>query len=135
MAELVLDSTVTVTEGTPTRVRGGEAIAAGMAVYKDGTTKEHMKAVCDTTAHAEVEGIAVTPGGDGQDMLIAGNDCLLGGLTGLTAGVWYALSDGTAGYLMPVADLASTNVSTLVGYAPSTTTFRVKIVNTSVTLA
>ena len=135
MAEKTLDSTVTVSEGTPTRVQGGEAITAGMAVYKDATTKEHMKALCDTSAHAEVKGVAVTGGGDGQDMLIAGNDCLLAGLTGLAAGMWYVLSDTTAGSLMPVGDLASTNYSTLVGYAPSTTTFRVKIVKTGVALA
>lgn len=135
MAEKTLDSTVTVDEGTPTRVQGGETITAGMAVYKDATTKEHMKALCDTSAHAEVEGVAVTGGGDGQDMLIAGNDCLLGGLTGLVAGMWYVLSKTTAGSLMPVADLASTNYSTLVGYAPSMTTFRVKIIASGVALA
>lgn len=132
MAELTLGTGVTIGTGASVKqVEGGETIAAGMAAYKDTTSKQHMKALADSAAHAEVDGIAVTGSGDGQALLLV-TEGLLGGVSGLVPGQWYVLSNGTAGYLMPADELANGNYSTLVGYAPTATSFYVKIVKAGV---
>lgn len=135
MTAVSLPTTGTVGAGAKTKqITGGESISAGEALYKDATTREYMKAKADTEAHAAVEGIAVTDSGDGQAGVIV-EEGLIEDLSGLTAGMWYVIDKTTAGDLMPVGDLASTNYSTLVGYAPSTTSFYVKITQTGVALA
>lgn len=132
MAERALGTGATVGEGAVRKtVTGGEAITVGMPVYKDSSTNEHMKGLADSAAHAAIEGIAVTASGDGQELVIV-SEGLLGGLTGLTVGEWYVVSDATAGYIMPVSDLGAGNYGTLVGYAPTATTFQVKIVKSGV---
>lgn len=132
MANITLPTTLTVGDGaTVRRVKGGTAITVGNAVYRDPTTGEYLKAQANADATDDLEGIAVTPSGDGQELLIV-TEGPLHNASGLTAGQWYVLSASGAGLLMPVADLVATNRSVLAGYALSATSFYVKIIRTGV---
>jgi hypothetical protein len=132
MASISISTTATVGAGATTKqVKGGTALVVGEAVYQDTTTKKHLKAQANAAAAAVAEGVAVTPSGDGQEMIIV-TEGLLQNVAGLQQGMWYVLSDSVAGDIMPVADLTAGKQSTLLGYAPSATSFYVKIVRSGV---
>jgi hypothetical protein len=54
-------------------------------------------------------------------------DGIVSGLSGLTAGVFYVLSDSVAGGIMPIADLTTGDYVTLIGYALSATELQLLI--------
>lgn len=132
MASLALSTTLTVGSGATTKSsKGGATLAVGHVVYQDPTTKKHLKAQANAAATATVEGICATASGDNQALLIVTNG-LIENVAGLTAGQWYVLSDSVAGEIMPVGDLTTGDRSTLVGYAPTATSFFVKIIPSGV---
>lgn len=55
-------------------------------------------------------------------------------VSGLTQGTLYVISAATAGYVAPIADLASTNILALAGFAISSTQFQVLGYSTGVAL-
>ncbi len=128
MGNVSLPTTLTVNaDATKKTVKGGAAIVIGEWVYQDTTTKKHLKAQGDTAAHADVQGVAVTASGDGQELVIV-TDGDIEVASGLVKGMWYVLSDSSAGDMMLASDLGNGDYSTLLGYAKSTTIFHVKIV-------
>jgi hypothetical protein len=93
----------------------GEAFAAGAAVYYNSSTGKWLKAQCDGTvdeAGATKVGLALASAdAAGARISVALPDAIVSVGTG-TAGVVYAVG-ATAGTLVPIADLVSTNKVTV----------------------
>jgi len=108
----------------------GATITQGMAVYLDTADNEYKIAHCETSvATANVAGIALTSGADGQPGYIAtSGDLTVDNLS--LAAPFMALS--TAGLLCPAADLANNDYITIVGVATSATNLRLCIKATGV---
>ena len=114
-----------------TRVKYGETITQGQAVYRLEADGEHYKADADVgnNAAAAVVGIALTPGGDGEYGYILTEGPVTIGAT-MTVGEIYVLS-GTAGGICPEGDLASLDRVTILGVATSTTVLSVNFFATT----
>ena len=95
-------------------VTAGAAISAGDCVYKDITTSEWIVSDCTAATTDSVEAIAYDDAVDGGPLTIIkpGADIDLGAT--LTVGEIYVLS--VSGAICPVADLASADYVTIVGY-------------------
>jgi predicted transcriptional regulator len=94
----------------------GETITAGMAVYLKSSDGRYWKSQMDgTAAEAAIAGIATTGSSAGQNVVVQiGGTLTIGGT--VVAGTVYIVS-ATAGGICPVADIASTNYLSIVGYA------------------
>lgn len=127
MADLTITA-VRVTSDTQTRIVDyGATIAVGDVLYLDTSDSEHKLADADNTeATAKVAGIAITPGVDGGNGIIAtgGNIVLVG--ASMTTGDSQVLS-GTAGKIQQDADLASSDWVTQIGRAVSSTEIKLSI--------
>jgi hypothetical protein len=100
------------------RVPLGETITQGQAVYKKTTDNKYYKADCDAGSGADLaEGIAVTPGGNGEFGYVIFAGPLNIGAT-LTVGEIYVLSD-VAGGVRPKADNGTGDKVTILGVATS----------------
>ena len=100
---------------------------AGQVVYLDSSTQKLRRADADlSVAAAEVGGILLNGGGDGQpiDYVLSGGVDV--GAT-LTVGEIYVLS-GTAGGLAPEADLASSDWVTVLGVATAADNLKLSII-------
>lgn len=95
----------------------GEAFAAGAVVYYKNADARWYKAQCDGTAEEAGQndiGIALgTADAAGAQISIATSGAVVALGTG-AAGTFYAIGT-TAGQIVPVGDLATTNKATLVG--------------------
>ena len=112
---------------TEKNFKAGEAFDAGMVVYRKASDGKWWKAQCDGTAEESGVGvqigIAITTGVADQYVVVqTGGDINLGATVAIAAGP-YVVS-ATAGGIAPMADLASTNRLTWVGYAISTSIVR-----------
>ena len=108
--------------GPKTRGIAGEAIAAGELVYLkvDGNYWKAQADGVDAT-DAAVEGMAVCSCAAGQDITVAQDGAVVQVDTALFAGDAIALFlHATAGKMGQVADLASTNYLTYVGFTTGT---------------
>lgn len=93
--------------GTPTqKANGGAAITEGQVLYRLAADNELYLADADTDAASEVEGIAISTGQNGREMLYApaGANVNIGATT--TAGKAYVLST-TAGGIIAIDDVAA----------------------------
>jgi len=101
-------------------VTAGATIVAGNTVYLDtsDSNKAKLADANSTAATADVEGIALNGGASGQPIRIAISGEMDVGAT-LTVGKIYVQS-GTAGGIMPVDDLASSDYVTIIGVADAT---------------
>ncbi len=136
MADLSITGAVAYGAGDLVMTRqAAAAIAAGKVVRYDATNPQKFNlADKNTLAASIVEGIAVNTAAIGEGSTIARTGALITFASAiLTAGVFYFLSD--TGGICPFADVASADYYTLVGYAESTTTLRVYIINTQVAKA
>lgn len=99
----------------------GATITAGMAVFKDSTDSNKIKAAdCTVDPSYECVGIAVNNAADGQPIDYVVRDLGFNpGFTGLVGDV-VILSE--AGALAPVADLLANDYSVVVGVFTTTTT-------------
>lgn len=115
------DVTITAANVTPVagaqigRATAGVAIAAGKAIRLDASGLMQL-AKADSPSTAHVDGISVNGGSAGQPVDYIESGSLLAGGTLVKAGV-YVLSAATAGGIAPLADLATTNQLTILGYA------------------
>lgn len=93
----------------------GEAVTAGMAVYRKASDNKIYKAVANaTSAEAACIGIARNGGSAGQPAIYqSGGVIAIGGTT--VAGTIYCASAANAGGICPWGDLASTNLVTIIG--------------------
>lgn len=127
VGNLTLDNTILKDNGAKRREGGiaGVVIDAGQALYLNTSTGRYELAQGDTQAKSQFAGVAEHPAGIGQPIsLIAEGDVT--GLTGLTAGESYVLSDDSAGDIMPISNLATNHWVTHVLIATGTTTARIK---------
>lgn len=101
----------------------GEAFAAGAVVYQRASDSKWLKAQCDGTAEeagSVALGIALgTADAAGARVSIARDGAVISIGVAATAGFYYC-PGRTAGALIPTADLASTDKSTLIAQAIST---------------
>lgn len=105
----------------------GATGTAGQVVYLDSSTQKLRLADADlSVAAAEVVGILLNGGGDGQpiDYVLSGGVDV--GAT-LTVGEIYVLS-GTAGGIAPEADLASSDWVTVLGVATAADNLKLSII-------
>lgn len=128
-------SAVKVTNNTKKQSgRYGATVAAGEVVYGDSTDNGDLKLADadNTSATADVKGMALNGGADGQPGEIATDGDVT--MDGLTAGTVYVLS-GTPGKIAPVADLAIGDIVVVIGVATSATNLRLCITNSEYELA
>jgi len=108
-------------------VRYGGSITAGLAVYEDSSDSNDVKAAhCETSAAtANVAGITLNGGADGQPgLIVTEDDDFTPGAT-LVVGEVYVLS--ASGGIAPVGDLAAGDYVTILGVAKSTSKMKLKI--------
>lgn len=97
----------------------GETVTAGQAVYQKASDGKFYKAQADTAAKATCVGIARNGGSAGQPAFFqTAGTIAIGGTT--VAGTIYCVSAGTAGDIVPWADLATTNYVTILGVGDGT---------------
>ena len=123
--DIVLSSTLKPPSGVnPNIVIAGEAITAGMAVYRNPADGKYYKALATSVNSSNVAGIALDSAvGVDQPFLIFTGNGDLSNVSGLTVGAPYFLSETTAGSLMRVADVGSTDYICFCGSAKSATIF------------
>lgn len=112
-------------------VNYGATIAAGQTLYRH-TDTEHLLADADASALTKaVQGIALTPGIDGGQGIIAtaGNVILVGAT--MTVGVTY-FQGPTAGEIVPYGDLSTGDYVVRIGTAKTTTEMILSIEDTGV---
>ena len=90
----------------------GATLTAGLALYSDSADSFSQKAASNAAAAtAIVTGIALQGVSDGQELDVQSDGTIAG--MGTTEGVVYVL--GTAGGIVPLADLVTGNRVTLIG--------------------
>jgi hypothetical protein len=111
-ASVVAGSNAIVENGT-----AGDTITAGQVVYLDTATGRYELADCNsaTLAVRQARGIALNGAADGQPLRILKSGDITIGAT-MTVGAAYYLS-GTAGAIIPVADLATSDYVVFLGIA------------------
>lgn len=109
----------------------GATITAGQLVYQDPDTKKYGLADCNsaTVAVRTVRGIALNGAADGQPLrILKAGDITIGAT--MTVGAAYYLG-GTAGTIIPAADLATADFVSLIGIAKTATVLTVNIQNST----
>lgn len=133
MAALTSITAVRPTANTIVRnVVYGATVAAGQPLYQDTADSEFKLADVNLSdLAARVEGIAMTPGVDGGNGLIAiQGDVVLVGTTMAIGETYYA--GPTAGEIIPDADLTIGDRVTRLGTASSATTLKLSIQATGI---
>lgn len=110
----------------------GAAITAGQAIYFDRTTDTYKLADADTEAEAKVAGMAVSSVAAGQIVTFQRTGTYTVGGT-VVKGTPYFLGT-TPGSIVPFADLVSGDYVTLLGYGASTSTIKLAIHATGITI-
>jgi hypothetical protein len=100
-------------------------VAQGQVVYRNSSRKMAL-AQANAALTAEVVGI-MQQSATANAPVDVQTDGIVSGLSGLTAGVFYVLSDSVAGGIMPIADLTTGDYVTLIGYALSATELQLLI--------
>ena len=133
VSTMSLDNTLLTGNGAKRRTGGisGATITPGQACYLDETTNRYELALGDDAVTAVLAGFAEHGANDGQPLSLI-SEGLITGLTGLTAGETYVLSDDSAGDVMAIGDLGTGDIVTIVGVALSTTTLYVNILASGV---
>lgn len=128
-ANVVAGSGASIKHGT-----AGAAITAGQQLYLDAATDTWKLADSNsaTVAARTPSATALHAAAAGQPVTVLTGGPVTIGAT-LTPGVGYYLSD-TPGGICPVADVGAGEVSTLIGFATSTTVLNVKYQSSGVTL-
>jgi hypothetical protein len=112
------------------------AIAAGKVVYRDASNSGKANlADADAEASAQAIGIAVTTAGIGEPVVVAKNGATItqAGTT-FTRGLVNYVSV-TAGGMAPVAEVSTGDYVTSLGVATSTSSFKINITVSGVTVA
>lgn len=134
MSDISITATSVLQGGNAVVVHGiaGVAITAGQVVYLDAATGKWKLADANGSGTTHPGGIALNGAASGQPVAVqTSGDITVGG--SLTAGSRYYLS-GTAGGIMPEADLTTGDNVALLGLAKSTTVLALKITEPGVTL-
>jgi hypothetical protein len=109
----------------------GETVTAGQAVYLKSSDSEWYLANADAATTDDVVGIALNGGANGQPGSVqTRGQITIGGTVAI--GTVYVLSAAAAGGIAPVADLAATNLVTVVGVGITAAIIDMHIKTTSV---
>lgn len=121
-ADVLAGASAKINEGT-----AGETVTAGKTVYRDTTDSNKLKQADanDTVAKALVGGIALHGASLNQPLKYQVGGVIDIGAT-LVIGTTYVQSV-TAGGIAPIADLVSTNFSTVIGTATTTNNLKLGI--------
>lgn len=113
-------------------VNYGATISAGQPLYHDATDGKYKIADADTSeATANVKAIAITPGVDGGQGIVAfGGSIILVGTT-MAVGVTY-YAGATPGEIVLESDLSSGDYSSRLGTASTTTQLDIGIIATGI---
>ena len=124
MADLTQTAASVVAGAAATKITvvAGGTITRGMPVYKDSADDEYKAAQATSTKYA-AEGVALNDADDGQPLEIVTKDGSFTPGATLVVGVVYAVS-ATAGKIAPVADLVSTDYTTVLGVAKTTSVMK-----------
>ena len=137
MADITITAASVVPGGGATINYGtaGASVTAGQVVYLDSSTGTYKLADCDsaTAAARSPVGIALHASASGQPLGVQTSGLITIGAT-VTAGVGYYLS-GTAGGICPVADLATGDYPTFLGFATTAAILKLNIQESGVALA
>ena len=138
-------SDISITAANVVRVGGsvnknynaGETTTAGQSVYLKTTDSKWYKAQADGTAEeaggGTIVGVALHAASAGQPLAVQTDGTITIGGT-VVAGTVYVVAT-TAGGIAPIADLASTNRVTIIGYGTSTSVIAINPIITGVTIA
>ncbi len=108
-------------------------MTAGLCVYKDTNNKLQISTIT-TAITAQVIGLyGNTAGAADQPSVVWGEDTIVTAFPTLVAGTVYFL--GATGTIIPYGDLTTGQYMTIVGYAYTTTSFKIHIVQTGLTKA
>jgi len=134
MADISITPANVLSVGSP-GVRDGTAgatVTAGQAVYQDAADANKFKLAfsAGTAEQAAVIGIAQHASLAGQPLRIQTSGIIAIGATVVLGGV-YALSD-TPGAICPIADVGTSEYTTLIGIAPTTLQLTLGIVPSGV---
>ena len=134
MADLVITAANVKAKGktiSTQLVQVGEAVTAGQGVYRKSSDSKHWLASNDVDeASATATGVALTGAAtDGYIQMVTSGPMDVGAT--LSAGETYILT-ATAGGIAAIADLASTNYLTYLGYASDASTLQVWLKATGV---
>ena len=108
------------------------ALAQGQIVYRDSNGKSNL-ARANALGTASVWGVALQSGTADTEVDIQ-TEGEVKGLSGLTAGTIYVLSDSVAGGIMPIADANTGDYISIVGVAKSATVLALSINNSGVAI-
>ena len=123
MTDLVVTAANVIPSSGATRSDGvldtGVTVTAGQAVYRDATTQKLKLTVCTSAAGADLLGIAEVGGSPGQRITVIVRDESFAPGATVAPGIVYYLSE-TPGGICPVADIGSTDYTTVVMVGVST---------------
>lgn len=127
MAELVQTPASVVGSGTPKAGTAGEAIDAGMPVFKDSADDNKLKKSRGSSlALAQCDGIALNSAATGQPMDYQSDGLIdLGAV--IVVGETYVVSDATAGKIRPIGDLGAGDYPVILGVARTASQLNLKI--------
>ena len=119
-------SAAALASGSPATGTAGAALTAGEVVYTDTADSSKLKAAQnDTAAKCTAVGVMLNSCASGEVAIYAASGVTIN-TSGLTAGEVYVVSS-TAGDLELVTDLASAELTTIVGVASSATALAINI--------
>lgn len=122
MADITITvANVILVSGNPTKYLAGVTITAGETLYLDsGTNTAKLAHAITSAATAVCIGISLHAALTGQPILVAGSGCVVSFGAILTVGAPYLLSGNNAGGIAPIADLAATWITGILGIATTT---------------
>lgn len=133
MADLTVTAANVLASATATIQYGkaGGTITAGMSVYKDAADGLIKPARANAAGTAELAGVAQNGAANGQPVaFVVGGDYNPGAT--VVVGKVYVLSAAVAGAIAPVDDLALGNRVSVLGVGVTTSSIRVRIINSGV---
>ncbi len=113
-------------------IQVGEAVTEGQALYLDSTTSKYMLADATTVAKANVVGISLTSADADGYALMQTSRTYFAGTTLVKGDPVFLSATSGGGDLCPHADLSSSNVVTLIGFASSTSEIELALNPTSI---
>ena len=133
MADLVVDDTLVIGGAdarTISRTLGG-TVTAGQLVYVDPADSKAKLAQANAISTAKLAGVLQNGGSLDQPGEIQFEGDYDPGVA-VVAGTTYVLSAAAAGGIAPIADLVSSNVSSILGTADATDNIKLGILNSEV---
>jgi len=118
--------------GSRKRLDAAETITAGDCLYAATSTTAGVVNVTDAAKDVCV-GIALNDATAGHPVTYAESGAVVGFGAILTVGIWYCIS--ATGLIAPVADLATSDYISYVGYGITTSNMQVRIINTGLQFA